>query len=210
MTFDPLKLSNDSRHAAIDRNSHFSSLNWIYRPGFSQDAKSWSRSSALLSQQRCSQLRSGVLRQHKDTHSTLSISVFGFPWLYSFYSASLQFLQLWSINLSKVSFALALGTFESWTSALVLFQSLIWLHLQPEQGCFTALLGRVCRWFDGAGKKVWKPWNRIESRFKELERLTKEYIDNMTICLFLMAVYSKCFFLETLECVVVFAANDCS
>lgn len=27
VTSDPLELSNDSRHAAIDRNSHFSSLN---------------------------------------------------------------------------------------------------------------------------------------------------------------------------------------
>eukprot|EP00434_Breviolum_minutum_P029175 symbB.v1.2.025806.t1/scaffold2530.1/size76790/2 len=70
-----------------------------------QDAKCWPRSSALLSQQRCSQLRSGV------------------------------------------SFALALGSFESnWTSALVLFQSLIWLHLQPEQGCFTALLDCMDDW----------------------------------------------------------------
>lgn len=81
VTSDPLELSNDSRHAAIDRNSHFSSLNWIYYPGFSQDAKSWPRSSALLSQQRCSQPRSGVLRQHNSTHS---LSIFDFPWLYYF------------------------------------------------------------------------------------------------------------------------------
>ncbi len=96
-------------------------------------------------------------------------SIFDFPWL-SYY-ASLQFLQLfWFINPFKVSFALALGSFESnWTSALVLLQSLTWLHLQPEQGCFTALLGRVCRWRDGPGMKVWKQWNRLKVDWHNLK-----------------------------------------